>query len=91
MKGDTMAADMLIEKCPKCNAEMEQGFVGTEQKGGGLLGGLKCSKVLWCEEFKMGFFGSPKGADISGQNTHKKYMAIPAVRCTGCRLVVFAY
>ncbi len=86
-----MGEDTPIDKCSKCTSQMEHGFVGTEQSGRGLTGWLKCSKVLWCEEFKMGFFGSPKGEDISGQNTHKKYMAIPAARCTVCRLVVFAY
>jgi len=87
-----MAETVAINKCPKCSAPMEQGLVGTEQRGGGLLtGGLKCSKVLWCEEFKMGFFGSPKGENISGRDTHKKYMAIPATRCTACRVVVFEY
>ena len=71
---------------------MQPGFVGTEQRGGSvLLGGMRCSKVLWCEEFKMGFFGSPKGENLSEKNTHKKYMAIPAARCTRCRVVVFEY
>lgn len=85
-----MAQDATIDKCSKCGGEMEQGLIATQQKGGGVAG-LKCSKVLWCGEFKMGFFGSPKGEDISGQNTHKKYMAIPGARCTSCRLVVFGY
>lgn len=87
-----MSEEVTIYKCPKCGAGMEGGFLATEQKGGGvLMGGLRCSRILWSADFKMGFLGSPKGEDVSTKNTHKKYVAVPAVRCPNCRVISFTY
>ena len=87
-----MAESLPVVKCPSCESEMEHGFLGTEQKGGGVLnGGLKCSKIVWSQDFRMGFFGKPKGENVSGKNTHRKYMAVPAMRCTQCRMILFQY
>ena len=87
-----MDDSLLFSRCPKCEAEMASGFLATEQKGGGVLtGGLKCSRIIWTEEFKMGFLGGPKGETVSTRNTHKKSRAVPAVRCTSCNFVAFEY
>ncbi len=91
-EGASMSDPIDVAECPRCNAPMEIGFIATEQKGGGVLsGGLRCSRIVWCEEFKMGFVGGPKGEYVSTMNTHKKYMAIPAVRCSNCRMITFGY
>ena len=55
------------------------------------MGGLRCSRIFWAKVYKMGFLGAPKGEDVSTQNTHKSYMAIPSARCEKCRVVVFEY
>ena len=82
----------MIEKCPTCGSPLEPGFLGTEQKGGAVfLGGLRCSRIIWSKDFKMGFSGTPKGEDVATQNTHKTYMALPASRCAQCRVVIFQY
>lgn len=82
----------VLEQCPKCGSIIDKGYIATRQGGGSpLLGGMKCSKIWFCDEFKMGFLGSPKGDDVSTANTHKKYMVIPAARCRRCNLVVFEY
>lgn len=80
------------DNCPHCNGTLENGILTTEQRGGSiLLGGVKCSKIIWAKEFKMGFMGSPNGEDVSTRNIHRKYMEIPAIRCKECRFVVFKY
>jgi hypothetical protein len=96
-KGTPMPNQEASTECPYCSGPLESGFLATEQKGGNhgligiLAGGLKCSKIMWTEEFKMGFFGSPKGEDVSTRNAQKKYMAVPALRCPKCRSITFAY
>jgi hypothetical protein len=93
MKERDMAAVMQpFPVCPKCGGFMESGFLATQQRGGGFFaGGLKCSKILWTQTQAMGFFGSPKGEDVTTRNAHRKYVFVPAQRCPACRLLVFEY
>ena len=86
-----MSEPTASERCPRCDAELESGFIATQQAMG-LFGLPKRVRIFFCPgQFKMGFLGSPKGEDVSGRSTHRKYMAIPATRCRECRWVVFHY
>ena len=70
---------------------MQKGLIATEQRQGGFLGLPSCSKVYFAESLDMGFFGKPAGEDVTVKRIESRYLAIPAARCQGCRVILFAY
>ncbi len=77
--------------CPECGVGLEDGYVMTQQKQNILLPFYSCSDVYFCRDPKMGFFSVPKGENVSGRKVKGRFLAIPAKRCQGCRLVLFHY
>jgi len=69
---------------------MQKGLIATEQRQG-FLGLPSCSKVYFAEDLEMGFLGKPAGEDVTAKRIDSRYMAIPAERCQGCRLILFGY
>jgi hypothetical protein len=77
--------------CPNCGAVLEEGYIMTEQKKNNFLPFYSSSDIYFCREPKMGFFSVPKGEDVTGTKVNGPYLAIPAKRCHGCRLIMFHY
>ena len=86
-----MTESTTAVRCPKCDKTLANGYLTTEQMAGAITNFPRCSDIIWCDEFKMGFTGKPHGVKVSTNNTEGRYVAIPAMRCTECRMIIFKY
>jgi hypothetical protein len=84
--------ESLSETCPRCHNTMEKGLLTTEYRQNMLGFGGASSNIYFTKEVKVGFFGKPKGGDdVTGRDIGPSYLAIPALRCTACEVIMFEY